>query len=76
MFYPSYRLRAVRIAAEPEGIVVEYEAVEKPSPSPEELTLTEHLLTLGRKPNPDLPDRAVVENEVPESAPQPAEMTE
>jgi len=61
VFYPSYQLCAVRIAADDGGVVVEYEAIEKPSPSPEELTLTERLLTLGRKPNPELPERAVVE---------------
>ncbi len=62
VFYPSYQLCAVRIAAEPEGVAVEYEEVEKPSPSPEELTLTERLLTLGRAPDPELPDGAVVED--------------
>jgi len=61
VFYPSYQLSAVRIAAEPEGVAVSYEAIEKPSPSAEELTLTERLLTLGREPDPELPDRAVVE---------------
>ena len=69
VFFPSYQLCAVRIAAEPGGVAVEYEAVEKPSPSPEELTLTERLLTLGRKPNPELPDQAVVENEATVSTP-------
>ena len=63
VFYPSYQLCAVRIAAESEGIVVEHEPIEKPSPSPEELTLTERLLTLGRKPNPELPERTVLEVE-------------
>ncbi len=73
VFYPSYQLCAVRIAAESEGVAVEYEAIEKPSPSPEELTLTERFLTLGRKPNPELPDRAVVEDEVAVSIPEAAE---
>jgi len=41
-------------------VAVEYEPIQKPSPSPDELTLTERLLTLGRKPDTDLPDRAVV----------------
>ncbi len=63
VFYPSYQLCAVRIAAEPEGIVVEHEAIEKPSPIGEDLTLTERLLTVGREPDPELPDRAVVETE-------------
>ena len=61
VFYPSYQLTAVRIGPESEGVAVEYEAIQKPSPSPEELTLTERLLTLGRKPDTDLPDRKVVE---------------
>ncbi len=61
VFYPSYQLCIVRIEAEPEGVAVEFEEIEKPSPTAEDLTLTERLLTLGRAPNPDLPDRAVVE---------------
>jgi len=70
IFYHSYQLTAVRIAAESAGITVEHEPIEKPSPSPEELTLTERLLTLGRKPNPDLPDPAVVEESVAVASPQ------
>jgi hypothetical protein len=62
VFYPSYQLRAVRIAAESEGVVVEHQAIEKPSPGAEELTLTERLLTLGREPDPALPDRTVLED--------------
>jgi UDP-2,3-diacylglucosamine pyrophosphatase LpxH len=60
VFYPSYQLCAVRIAPAEGGVAVEYEDVDKPSPSPEELTLTERLLTLGRAPDPELPDRRVV----------------
>jgi UDP-2,3-diacylglucosamine pyrophosphatase LpxH len=63
VFYPSYQLCAVRIAPAPEGLVVEYEAVDKAAPSPEELTLTERLLTLGRKPDPALPERTVVDDD-------------
>ncbi|WP_262176108.1 metallophosphoesterase [Haloarcula laminariae] len=63
VFYPSYQLCAVRIAAEAEGLAVEYEPIQKPSPSPEELTLTERLLTLGRRPDTELPDRRVVADE-------------
>jgi UDP-2,3-diacylglucosamine pyrophosphatase LpxH len=63
VFYPTYQMSAVRIAAESEGVAVEYEAVQKPNPGAEELTLTERLLTLGREPNPELPDRTVVEDE-------------
>jgi hypothetical protein len=63
VFYPSYQLCAVRIAAASDGIAVEYEAVEKAAPSPEELTLTERLLTIGRKPDPTLPARTVVEED-------------
>ncbi|MFC7071471.1 metallophosphoesterase [Halovenus rubra] len=61
VFYPSYQLAAVRIAAESEGIAVEFVETEKPSPSPEELTRTERLLTLGRKPDPSLPERTVID---------------
>ncbi len=63
VFYPSYQLAAVRIADEPEGVVVEYEAERKPSPATEELTLTERLFTVGREPEPDLPDRTVIDPE-------------
>jgi hypothetical protein len=59
VFYPSYQLSAVSVESVPEGVAVEYEAIEKPNPSAEELTLTERLLTLGREPKPNLPDRAV-----------------
>lgn len=62
VLYPSYQLCTVRIAVESGDVTVEYESIEKPSPSPEELTVTERLLTLGRKPNPELPDQAVVED--------------
>ncbi|WP_247731069.1 metallophosphoesterase [Halovivax limisalsi] len=60
VFYPTYQLAAVRIAAEAGGIAVSFEAIEKPTPAPEELTLTERLLTIGRKPDPTLPDRRVL----------------
>lgn len=60
VFYPSSQMAAVRIAAEPEGVAVEYEAVRKPSPATEELTLTERLFTARREPDPDLPDRHVI----------------
>lgn len=73
VFYPSYQLCAVRIAGAPEGLAVEYEPIQKPSPSPDELTLTERLLTLGRKPDTDLPDRAVVDDELCGVAPAVAE---
>ncbi|WP_324661642.1 metallophosphoesterase [Haloarcula sediminis] len=63
VFYPSYQLCAVRIAPEAAGVAVEYEPIQKPSPSPEELTLTERLLTVGRKPDTDLPDREVIERD-------------
>ena len=62
VFYPSYQLCTVRIATDPEtdAVAVEYQAVDKPSPRAEELTFTERLLTVGREPNVDLPERAVV----------------
>ncbi|MEY7848619.1 metallophosphoesterase [Natrarchaeobius sp. A-rgal3] len=69
VFYPSYQLCAVRIAAEPAGIAVEYEEIVKPSPHTEEVTLTERFLTLGREPSPALPDRAVVPVEATPLAP-------
>jgi hypothetical protein len=73
VFYPSYQLCAVRIATESEHVTVEFEAIEKPSPGTEELTLTERLLTLGRKPKPELPGRAVVEDEPAVSIPEAVE---
>ncbi len=60
VFYPSYQLTAVRIAPVENGIAVEHQAIRKSSPAGEELTLTERLLTLGRQPDIDLPDGAVV----------------
>jgi UDP-2,3-diacylglucosamine pyrophosphatase LpxH len=69
VFYPSYQLCAVRIAPDPEGVAVEYEVIEKPNPSAEELTRTERLLTLGREPEPEFPDRTVVADEATVDAP-------
>ncbi|GAB3685043.1 hypothetical protein GCM10028857_14870 [Salinarchaeum chitinilyticum] len=63
VFYPAYQLSVVRIAAESEGIAVEYQGIEKESPTSEELTLTERILTIGREPDTALPDRAVVDDE-------------
>ncbi|ELZ16526.1 metallophosphoesterase [Haloterrigena salina JCM 13891] len=60
VFYPSYQLCAVRIAAESDGVAVEFEQIEKADPSADEITRTERLLTLGRAPTPTLPDRTVV----------------
>jgi UDP-2,3-diacylglucosamine pyrophosphatase LpxH len=60
VFCPSYQLCAVRITSGPDGVAVEYEAVEKTAPNHGELTLTERLLTLGRKPDPELPGRVVI----------------
>ena len=68
VFYPSYQLCAVRIAADGDDVAVEYEAIEKPSPKAEELTLTERLFTVGREPNVELPERATVDRSVPGSA--------
>ncbi len=80
VFYPSYQMAAVRIAAEPEGIAVDYLPMEKPSPATEELTLTERLFTVGREPELELPDRTVVEDGRPassvgtvESGPEPSD---
>ncbi|NUC72229.1 metallophosphoesterase [Haloterrigena sp. SYSU A558-1] len=60
VFYPSYQLCAVRIAAESDGVAVEFEEIEKADPSADEITRTERLLTLGRAPAPTLPDRTIV----------------
>ncbi len=73
VFYPFYQLCAVRIAAESEGVTVKFNAIQKPSPGTEELTLTERLLTLGRKPNLELPDQAVVEDTPTISTPKAVE---
>ncbi len=70
VFYPSYQLAAVRIEADSDRIDVEYRAVKKPSPAQEELTLTERLLTLGREPDPALPDGMVIETESGEKTPE------
>ncbi|MFP4530912.1 MAG: phosphoesterase, partial [Halodesulfurarchaeum sp.] len=69
VFYPSYQLGAVRISRAENGIHVDFEEVEKPTPGPEELTLTERLLTLGRKPDPELPDDSLVIQEDPNRSP-------
>ncbi len=71
VFYPSYQLGAVRIAVEDEAITVRFEPIEKPSPSSEELTLTERLLTLGREPSPTLPESASVPIERSTTPPEP-----
>lgn len=59
VFYPSYQLATVRIAAADDGVAVEYETVKKPSPATEELTWTERFFTVGREPQGSLPDRQV-----------------
>lgn len=61
VFYPSYQLYVVKIAPEEAGVAVEYELIDKPSPARDELTLTERFFTVGRDPDPELPDRTVVE---------------
>lgn len=61
VFYPSYQLYVVRIAPEDAGVAVEYELIEKPSPKTEELTRTERFLTVGREPEPELPEKKIIE---------------
>ncbi|CAI49025.1 metallophosphoesterase domain protein [Natronomonas pharaonis DSM 2160] len=56
VFYPSYQLCAVRMEADGGDLVVDYEEIEKPLAASDELTFTERALTLGRKPEPELPD--------------------
>ena len=63
VFYPSYQLGAARISARSAGVEIEFEEITKPSPATEELTRTERLFTVGRDPEPELPDRHVVETE-------------
>jgi len=61
VFYPSYQLYVVKISSAEDGVAVEYEQIDKPSPATEELTRTERFFTVGREPEPELPERAVVE---------------
>ncbi len=68
VFYPTYQLCVVRIADDDGDVTVEFEGIEKPGPGTEELTLTERLLILGRRPDLGLPDRAVAS---PDSPPAP-----
>jgi len=74
VFYPSYQLATVRIAAESEGIAVEYQTVSKPSPATEELTVTERLFTVGREPEADLPAPRVL-SEAPTATSPPVEQS-
>ena len=60
VYYPSYQLGAIRLEETDGGIGVTFENIEKPSPKGEELTLTERVLTLGREPQPDVPEPVVV----------------
>ncbi len=76
VFYPTYQLCAVRITAETDGVVVEYEEIEKPNPHGDEISLAERLLTLGRAPTPKLPDRSVVSDKVSKAAPDAEEKPE
>jgi UDP-2,3-diacylglucosamine pyrophosphatase LpxH len=61
VFYPTYQLGAVRIATNGEALTVDFEGIEKPTPGPTELTLSERLLTLGRTPDPELPDGVTID---------------
>ena len=60
VFYPSYQLLVVRMSAAADGLAVEYEEINKPSPATEELTRTERILTVGREPDFSVPDRRIV----------------
>jgi UDP-2,3-diacylglucosamine pyrophosphatase LpxH len=60
VFYPSYHLLAARIESTDGGVAVEFEEIQKESPSIEELTRTERLFTLGREPDPGVPEQKVV----------------
>ena len=61
VFYPSYQLYVARIAPDESGVAIELERIDKPSPAGAELTRTERFFTLGQEPEPELPDRTVVE---------------
>jgi UDP-2,3-diacylglucosamine pyrophosphatase LpxH len=76
VFYPSFQLCAVRIAAAGDDIHVDFETVEKPTPYPDELTLTERLLTLGREPDVELPDGEVLAVERSEESTAPSEIAD
>ncbi len=73
VFYPSYQLLAVRIARDAGDIAVEYDRMKKLSPATEDLTRTERLLTLGREPEPSIPERRVVGNGTQSAGPDPEE---
>ena len=60
VFHPSFRLSIARFAPAEAGVAVEYETMEKPDPAKADLTFTERLLTVGREPDPTIPDRVVV----------------
>jgi hypothetical protein len=62
VFYPSFRLSVVRIANEADGVAIEYETIDKSNPVLEDLTYTERLLTVGREPEPNIPDRVVLDD--------------
>ncbi|WP_459192402.1 metallophosphoesterase [Halosimplex sp. J119] len=76
VFYPTYQLTAVRIAAESEGVTVEHEGIQKPNPGPEELTLTERLFTLAREPDTQLSAGIVLEDDEIESVDRTADAVE
>ena len=61
VFYPSYQMAAVRISSEDDGVAVEYQTIKKSSPATKELTRTERFFTVGRAPEPDFPEKKVVE---------------
>ncbi len=73
VFYPSYQLFVVRMAPVEDGVAVEYEEIQKPSPATEELTRTERLLTVGREPHPELPKRRVISGGTRTETKEPAE---
>lgn len=63
VFYPSYQLYVVKMSPTDDGVAVEYEQIEKPSPATEELTRTERFFTVGREPEPELPERVIVQED-------------
>jgi len=63
VFYPSYQLYVVKITPADDGVAVEYEQIDKRSPAREELTRTERFFTVGREPEPELPESVVVKSD-------------
>ncbi|WP_227352856.1 metallophosphoesterase [Haladaptatus salinisoli] len=71
VYYPSFRLNYFRIYEEAGNVVVEYETVEKDAPR--ELTVLQRLLTRRPKPDPEIPERTVLESPRKETVESPTQ---